>query len=314
MQVKTKTTKKAFTIVELLTVMSIIIILISLLVPALRRVQQFARQVRQNAQFHSIAVGLDLFHNDTGDYPPSNWGDNADDSYCGAMKLAEAMVGQDLLGFHPDSVFRRDRTNGNPGEYLYINSNVPYPYNALYPSYAQNTMARKKQYVDLDQANATKMSAIYSDFGDFTNDANDIYVLTDVFEQRMPDGDGDRHGMPILYYKANTAGNINPNQENDYPYDANSATDGRRIYLYEDNDELIQLGVPFDSALDIHPMDSTNTATGMGPLENFYWQINNDNIELFDGRPYKADTYILLSAGEDGLYGTRDDIYNFQKK
>ena len=30
-------------------------------------------------------------------------------------------------------------------------------------------------------------------------------------------------------------------------------------------------------------------------------------------RPYKADTYILVSAGKDGLYGTSDDIFNFNK-
>lgn len=28
-------------------------------------------------------------------------------------------------------------------------------------------------------------------------------------------------------------------------------------------------------------------------------------------RPYRAETYILISAGEDGLYGTMDDICNF---
>ena len=31
-------------------------------------------------------------------------------------------------------------------------------------------------------------------------------------------------------------------------------------------------------------------------------------------RPYRADSYILISAGYDGLYGTRDDICNFDWK
>ncbi len=30
-------------------------------------------------------------------------------------------------------------------------------------------------------------------------------------------------------------------------------------------------------------------------------------------RPYRSDSFILLSAGFDGEYGTRDDVYNFQK-
>ena len=80
--------KAAFTIVELLTVMSIIIILIGLLVPGLNMAKRYARKVRQKAQFHSIEVAMDLFSAEHDGYPPS---DNADDDYCGAMKLCEAM-------------------------------------------------------------------------------------------------------------------------------------------------------------------------------------------------------------------------------
>jgi hypothetical protein len=29
--------------------------------------------------------------------------------------------------------------------------------------------------------------------------------------------------------------------------------------------------------------------------------------------PYRADSYILISAGRDGLYGTADDIVNFPR-
>jgi len=31
-------------------------------------------------------------------------------------------------------------------------------------------------------------------------------------------------------------------------------------------------------------------------------------------RPYKPDTFILMSAGFDGEYGTNDDITNFQQQ
>ena len=30
-------------------------------------------------------------------------------------------------------------------------------------------------------------------------------------------------------------------------------------------------------------------------------------------RPYRAGTFILISAGKDGIYGTSDDITNFSK-
>jgi hypothetical protein len=30
------------------------------------------------------------------------------------------------------------------------------------------------------------------------------------------------------------------------------------------------------------------------------------------GRPVKPDSFILISAGPDGIYGTKDDICNFE--
>jgi hypothetical protein len=42
----------------------------------------------------------------------------------------------------------------------------------------------------------------------------------------------------------------------------------------------------------------------------FYQQIRNEKITSIY-RPNNADSYILLSAGHDGEYGTGDDIFNF---
>ena len=115
--------RQGFTIVELLTVMGVIAILIGLLVPALNQVKDYAKQIQQGAQFHSIEVALDLYKAEFGEYPASS--DNLDEYnpannavvringnpitdtnyYCGANKLAEALVGLDFLGFHPKSQF-----------------------------------------------------------------------------------------------------------------------------------------------------------------------------------------------------------------
>ena len=120
MQVKNKSSRrKAFTIVELLTVMSIIIILIGLLVPALNQVKRYAKEVKQHAQFHSIDVAMELYETEHDGYPPSGQLGSDNVAYCGAMKLAEAMVGQDLSGVHMDSVFRRDIQEAGGGDYLY---------------------------------------------------------------------------------------------------------------------------------------------------------------------------------------------------
>jgi len=55
--VNKKSDKKAgFTIVELLTIMSIIVILIGLLVPALNMVKRYAKRVNQKNQFQAATV------------------------------------------------------------------------------------------------------------------------------------------------------------------------------------------------------------------------------------------------------------------
>ena len=105
--------QKGFTIIELLTVMSIIIILMGVLVPALSRTRRFARVVTQKHQFYEIDKGLELYrtaHQDT--YPDSDPCDMAasPQPYCGAMKLCEAMLGQDGMGFHPLSRFLANGT------------------------------------------------------------------------------------------------------------------------------------------------------------------------------------------------------------
>ena len=69
--------RRAFTIVELLTVMSIIVILIGLLVPALNKVKRYATDVRQKAQLHSMDAAIELFNSEFDGYPPSSALDSA---------------------------------------------------------------------------------------------------------------------------------------------------------------------------------------------------------------------------------------------
>ncbi len=286
--------KTAFTIIELLTVMSIIIILIGLLVPSLNMVKRYAKEVRQRAQFHSIDSALELFSGNSGwdGYPPS---DEAGDHYCGAMKLCEAMVGQDLMGFHPNSRFLADCTDGT--NKLYDNNPVG---STLYPDAATNLKARKGPYLQTDSANAYRLVQLYGteNTGDFHED---LFVLCDVYNRVKNQDTGKGVGMPILYYKANTANTIHDPNTSALPTVGN---DQGQIYNYLDNDELVALGLPWNTA-DTHPLNGTTT--------NFYTITKDKRINIVTGRPYRPDSYILISAGFDGIYGTDDDVFNFEK-
>jgi type II secretory pathway pseudopilin PulG len=283
--------KAAFTIIELLTVMSIIIILIGLLVPSLNMVKRYAKEVRQKAQFHSIDSALELFNGEWGGYPPSGALDENNKSYCGATKLCEAMVGQDLAGFHPESHFRADCTRD--GTYkLYSNNQPGAP---LDPNATANLKARKTY---LQNAEAYRLWQLYGK--DSTKNLyQELYVLCDVYNRVKNVTTGKGVGMPVLYYKANTLNTKHDPNTSSLP----TITDDKsQIYNYLDNDELVHLG-PAGVA---HPLDGTGT--------NFYaatYGLKDKNVSIDSGRPHRPDSYILISAGFDGMYGTDDDIFNF---
>ena len=294
-KVKNPDSKPAFTIIELLTVLSIIVILIGLLVPSLNKVRRYARLVKQKAQFHSIQVAMDLFSAELEEYPPSGALGADNKSYCGAMKLAEAMVGQDLLGFHPDSAWRSDGFDGSGTTNLYPDETAVTP-----QEYSENLKSRKGPYLQLDNANAYPIGHIYGDDNCAPFDANSI-VLCDVYTRVKDTYTGKKIGMPILYYRADTS-----KSKHDYTDPDNS------IYNVLDNDELVKLGIPWDPA-HVHPIDSTGGTTSTGgtsDIKIFYDMTWNPDISTTD-RPYNSDSYILLSAGFDGEYGTRDDVFNF---
>lgn len=287
--------RAAFTIVELLTVMSIIIILMGLLAPAMNRVRRFATRVNQKNQFHSIDVALELFRAEFDGYPDSDPVDPAGAPYCGAMKLAEAMMGQDLLGFHPDSRFLADGSDGGVNQLYYCSPPPPPP--------PDNLKARKEHYLPLELANAYKLADVYSNLGVFAT-IQDRIVLCDVYTRVMNISTGKRIGMPVLYYKANTSLTA---------HDLTDENNPQNIYKYQDNDQLVLLGLPWNPTA-AHPLASTGTTTDGIPADPkiFYQETWNEKITAI-GRPYRLDSYILMSAGFDGQYGTPDDVFNFEE-
>jgi prepilin-type N-terminal cleavage/methylation domain-containing protein len=317
MDVKRK--KSGFTIVELLTVLAIITMLVGLLVPALNLVKNIAKETKQRAQLTTIGLALSAFRNedDFGDYPPSSWvtppaepGD-----YCGAQKLAEALLGWDLVGVHPDTHWQADGKNNKP----YMTGGVLYAPDQYFFYDTTNPIEMDKRispYLELATANAFRLGVNPNrpdPEGLFDNPLplaplnGDTFVICDVFgvkkiniTQPGPPVTVYKSfmaGTPILYYRANTSGKT-----------------VREIYNVRDN---VPLTTQLKSIADgkDHPLG--NFARGYeffygNPATGVIGYIQDPKITA-SPRPYRPDSYLLISAGLDGLYGTEDDIRNFGK-
>ena len=276
-----KRKKTGLTIIELLIVLGIIALLVGLLVPAVSAVKKMAKETKQKAQFVTIELALEAFKNDYGDYPPSKaYGGQVFTYSSGSQALAEALLGWDLLGFHPNSAWRADGLDEQMGPGTYdpaqtrdINGDgIPDTFDE-----------RKGPYLELANVGAFRPVDLFGTYL-FLSEPN-TFMICDVFGAKkisMANGKIVRAGAPILYYRANTSGKMT-----------------RTIYRPFDNIWLVIAKERADSRR--HPLTD--------PFY-FYESIKNPKITVRDW-PYRPDSYILISAGADGLYGTPDDITNF---
>ncbi len=301
-----KTKRSGLTVIEILVVVGIIAILVGLLLPAVHTVQRMAKETKQKAQFTAIELGLAAFKSDYGDYPPSNWWDPSSAvsgqlrDYCGAQKLAEALVGWDLLGFHPESAWRADGFDRNKA--------------AATVYHASDTLQRRKdRYVELDTANVFLLGGDVDALFPSNVDplAPRTYVLCDVFgvserRIRMPNGKMVTPGTPILYYRANPA-----NLLHDPP-----SQDQTSLCIYDarDNAPILNLGRLVDATKALAQRRqhwlAPGVMAGTTSFEYFYDYIRDPRVQARRW-PSRPDSYLLISAGMDGIYGTDDDIRNF---
>jgi hypothetical protein len=263
-----------------------------------------------------------LFNAEFDGYPNSDAMDDdpvTPKNYCGAMKLAEAMVGQDLKGFNPASRFRRSGFGTAAPT-----PSMPYP--ALnYPdaaTYNENIRSRK-MYLQLENANAYQIRDIYDNTAITTTtfpgnlvlgfDPN-TYVLCDSYNRVTNKTTGKKNGMPILYYKADST-KLNHPAPSVLPANMQANYEaGAYIYSVSDNQALINMGMPWIANFS-HPLASGGMTIGGVNLNGIwpikFYEITRDSKISTGDRPVRADSYILMSAGFDGEYGTKDDIYNF---
>ncbi len=257
-------------------------------------VHRVAKEAQQNTQITTLNLALEAFKNDYGDYPPSDCSPPSFD-YCGAQKFAEALVGWDLMGFHPKTVWRADGLDGPGAEPVYLDTE-------------QNLMQRRGPYLENagDTAFWLGKDSLHDGLFIETGSLNpDRFVICDVFRVKrviLPSGKTVKAGAPILYYRANTSSRNIDNEPADFV---------TRIYNAYDNQAILQIKEDEDMAKRPGALLPLNPLVSEDDEFQFFYDYIRDPKVTGKPWPYKPDSYILISAGPDGFYGTDDDITNF---
>jgi type II secretory pathway pseudopilin PulG len=334
-----------------MVVIVIIGVLIGLLVPAVNAVRNTARDTATRAVLATLETGLQTFQADTlvgGDFPPSfSDADGGSGSLpyglvaspysgldgapsgpirvAGAGFLVWALAGADGLG---TPGFRTFRT-ANPPISTYWSQDThdenvdDNPYRS--GAYALRDDGRPLQprsgpYVDTTKI---RMSEWDRETGSFEIPAEvDAFAGSGDAPVRPHPMFLDGFGFPVLYWKADPAGIYMVDQGREF-----SDPTSRGIYHWEDNGRLVdpthadrlilRAGAP-EHRLAMVPEDLSGyppTAPASFPTYDesisFACYIRNMAVQAALS-PQRRDSYLLISPGNDGVYGTGDDITNFQ--
>lgn len=299
--------QNAFTLIELLVVISLIAALVGILAVAQKKVKLVARNLRQKAEFHGMEISLELFSTDFKDYPDSDlvFGGGSDYT-CGAQRLAEAMLGRDEQGFHPETKWHPNLEPTSP--------------NNLY--FTETTLTdRKGPYFELKHTGFYTLDDLWGTGNAAPLQEDECPVLTDVFTFNKVDGVDEKVGSPILYFKADPTKRFRVDATNT-TQTATLAAKEYKSWVYDLDDNLnilnfswlreLPSGIPGNTKhYTVDPDDSSAATATLNP-EYFYQQLTQRSDPDRDYyKPYNQNTFLLISAGWDGIYGTKDDITNF---
>ncbi len=309
---------RAFTLVELLTVIAIIALLISIVVPSLNRAGAQARQTKSKAVLYAVDRGLELFRNNFRNYPDSTFRPDPVNYDLGASGMGLA-TGEELSGAHwlVRALIGHD-TRGVDSRARVLERINPTDPEAPRESQIMGADRSRRffdgeTYLPDNDPNLNSPAAAPS-----PNTTRPVIV--------------DAFGFPVLYYRADSRANVPFSADGlgtSPPVDGGVRNDTPGVYNSYDNHEITGSdvhGVPgwdFAGSGGVAPVHRLGMFGSVTPAT-----IHNNPDPLRPGsftsflhseprhqvgklvRPSRDDSFVLISPGEDGVFGTKDDATN----
>jgi prepilin-type N-terminal cleavage/methylation domain-containing protein len=306
---------KGFTLIELLVVIAIIVMLIGILVPGMQAFKRTADNLKQKSRFHAMEIGLELYLKDFREYPeskmiPETGGSNV---VCGAHHLAEALFGRDSKGFD----YKTDWYAPNGNKAIYSDEEM----GSSEEEIKACDMRRKESYVDFKDVGVFNLGdgitvgeewypatgTLYAGTENFPSPViSDIFYKKTIRIENIETAQPQtfRVGTPVLYYKADTSKRMfRPTKDDPTTPVDDRADPSNWIYNYLDNAAMFTLPVH-------NKPDKIHVYAGLTGFDKFNEDITNQKVGQY-AKPYNARSFLLISAGRDGIYGTNDDVTNF---